>query len=97
MDYSCLTLSQDQVIKFPLTPGATLSFRDVGMKERGKGLEKEYVALHGINYRFSFTEKRQKGELNEKHEVVHLFIFQGFWYISCLGHPSTNNLVSNGF
>lgn len=61
MDYSCLTLSQDQVIKFLLTPGATLSFRDVGMKERGKGLEKEYVAVHAINYRFSFTEKKTEG------------------------------------
>lgn len=27
MDYSCLT--QDQVIKFPLTPGATLSFTEM--------------------------------------------------------------------
>lgn len=37
------------------------------MKERGKGLESEYVALHAINYGFSFTEK-------EKYDVVLLFI-----------------------
>lgn len=61
MPYS-ISRPSDQI---PNDPGATLSFRNVG--------EKEYVALHAINYRFSFTEKRQKGELNEKHEIVHFF------------------------
>ena len=36
--------------------------RDVGMKERGKGLESEHVAIHALNYRFPFTEKKRVGD-----------------------------------
>lgn len=58
--------------------------------------ERERVALHAINDRFSFTEKEKRGEAKAKGNVtwgIYLFICQGLWYISCWRHPSKNNLV----
>lgn len=48
--------------------------RDVGMKERGKGLESEYVAIHALNYRFPFTEKESWDDMEGKYDGFYLLI-----------------------
>lgn len=50
------------------------------------GVRDVYVALHALNYRFSFTEKGQRGDVSRKYKVgllfIHLYLF--FPAISCL-------------
>lgn len=75
----------------PLSARAKLSFTKMYGQMNGllEGWRQMYVALHTINYRFSFTKTREKWEVKEKAEscaFIHTLSFAVHFLFEPSGH-----------